>query len=261
MLGGGVGIQPLSFRASRQAALPILPPDVEESLMRRFVEGGMSGIASVANLLDLPGSSIRDIASSIATGKMVNPLDQYLTPFSAENRVTGRDLLTQLNLTAPNTPTGISDIVNNPKEVARDVAGFGTELLLDPLFPISPLYKPFMGAAKVAGGAAKAGTKAAARHQPVKSVAEMLDATRRHAGALFESRYKGRTKQVGQDVAGEITDAERISVTTARERFAPHLETYCKGLFWSRQCLAGSNRNQGCIQASARNGSFGRHGR
>jgi hypothetical protein len=101
MLGGGVGIQPLSFRASRQAALPILPPDVEESLMRRFVEGGMSGIASVANLLDLPGSSIRDIASSIATGKMVNPLDQYLTPFSAENRVTGRDLLTQLNLTAP----------------------------------------------------------------------------------------------------------------------------------------------------------------
>jgi hypothetical protein len=83
-----------------------------------------------------------------------------------------------------------------------------------------------MGAAKVAGGAAKAGTKAAARHQPVKSVAEMLDATRRHAGALFESRYKGRTKQVGQDVAGEITDAERISVTTARERFAPHLETW-----------------------------------
>lgn len=62
-------------------------PAPTPSLASRLGSGAISGISAVGNLLDLPGSSLRDIA----VGK--NPVDQYLSPFSSKNRTSGRDLL------------------------------------------------------------------------------------------------------------------------------------------------------------------------
>lgn len=73
---------------------PPLPdqPAEEPSVTRRAVNAGLGGLASLGNLLDLPGSSVRDILS------LHNPLDQWLSPFSGEDRTSGRDMLRGLGL-------------------------------------------------------------------------------------------------------------------------------------------------------------------
>lgn len=76
------------------------------------------------NALDLPGSSVRDLL----TGN--NPFDQWLTPFSDQNRATGRDVLAPL--LGANEETGMAGWLDNPMEGLKDVAGFGAEVLLDP---------------------------------------------------------------------------------------------------------------------------------
>ena len=47
----------------------------------------MNALSAVGNVLDLPGSSVRDIAA------LRNPLDQWATPFADGNRTSGRELL------------------------------------------------------------------------------------------------------------------------------------------------------------------------
>lgn len=76
------------------------------------------------NALDLPGSSVRDLL----TGN--NPFDQWLTPFSDQNRATGRDVLAPL--LGANEETGMAGWLDNPMEGFKDIAGFGAEMLLDP---------------------------------------------------------------------------------------------------------------------------------
>lgn len=76
------------------------------------------------NALDLPGSSVRDLL----TGN--NPFDQWATPFSDQNRASGRDVLAPL--LGANQATGIGGWFDNPMEGVKDVLGFGTEMVLDP---------------------------------------------------------------------------------------------------------------------------------
>ena len=47
----------------------------------------LNGLSAAGNVLDLPGSSVRDALA------FKNPFDQYLTPLHDANRTTGRDLL------------------------------------------------------------------------------------------------------------------------------------------------------------------------
>jgi hypothetical protein len=79
---------------------------------------GLSGLAGVGNFLDLAtgASSVRDIVSG------ENPFDQFLTPFSAENRVGGREMLERFGALGRNRP-GFD---------WGDVAGFGAEVFFDP---------------------------------------------------------------------------------------------------------------------------------
>ena len=84
----------------------------------------MDLLSYAGNFLDLPASSLRDIFSGN------NPLDQYATPFSDENRATGRDVLAPL--IGANEETGMSGWLDNPMEGVKDIAGFGLESLLDP---------------------------------------------------------------------------------------------------------------------------------
>lgn len=81
------------------------------------VRSTISGLAAAGNVLDLAGSTARDLLAG------ENPLDQYLTPTSSENRISGRDLLKKWNLVGRNKP-GLD---------VGDVLGFGAEVAADPL--------------------------------------------------------------------------------------------------------------------------------
>lgn len=105
----------LAPRAARQRELT---PDYDtESLLKRVGQRSLSGLAAAGSLLDLPGSSVRDVLAG------ENPFDQWLSPLSGENRVSGRDLMHQYGL-----------LGRNKKGFDwGDVAGFAGEVALDPL--------------------------------------------------------------------------------------------------------------------------------
>jgi hypothetical protein len=117
------------------------------SLLTKVTGPIIGAVGAVGNFLDLPGSMVRDTL----TGN--NPFDQLLTPFSSEDRVTGRDLLTTWGLTNPNKETGISGWFDDPMEGVSDIGGFLAETALDPLNMLSRPLK----AASLAADGAKAG--------------------------------------------------------------------------------------------------------
>ena len=91
----------------------------------------VTGLEYVGNLFDLPASSVRDTLA----GR--NPVDQYLDPVSHSQTgasTEGRDLLhTRMPwLFSKNKETGFTPL-SDPGEFAQDVAGFATELALDPV--------------------------------------------------------------------------------------------------------------------------------
>jgi hypothetical protein len=76
-------------------------------------------VGAVGNVLDLPGSSVRDVLSG------QNPFDQYLTPFDNINRMSGRGLLHHHGLIGA-TPTW-----------GNFAGGLATEVATDPLLLMS----------------------------------------------------------------------------------------------------------------------------
>lgn len=133
-------IDPLEAEIEAALSAPQEPPPPVASLPQRVVDAAsnatLGGLAVVGNALDLPGSMVRDVLT------LNNPLDQLLDPFGDSGRVSGRDLLTQWGVTEKNDP--------NAWELA-DVAGFGVEVLADPL-----TYLGGVGVATKAGKLAKA---------------------------------------------------------------------------------------------------------
>ena len=104
------------------------------SAAKTIGSGALSGLSMVGNLLDLPGSMVRDALV------WDNPLDQFKDPLSHSDTgrsATGRDVLSRNFLTSwlisPNKETGMSGWADDPMEGVRDVAGFGVELATDPL--------------------------------------------------------------------------------------------------------------------------------
>lgn len=124
------------------ATLPLLPgvraiprpqspayqgnPTEEKDLLAQIGGGLMSGLGMVGSGLDLFPSMVRDTLAG------QNPFDQLLSPLSMENRASGRNILEKLGMQR-NKPTGIKGWLDDPMEGLRDIAGFGTEVLLDPL--------------------------------------------------------------------------------------------------------------------------------
>lgn len=137
----------------RREPAPYVNEEEERSLAGRLRDKSLTTIGAVGNLLDLPGSMVRDVGSSVAQGKFVNPFDQLLSPLSGDNRTTGRDLNRQLGF------AGQKDTWGNA------IGGFATEVLADPLtymtFGASALGKS--GQAAKAAGLTDDLTKVAAR--------------------------------------------------------------------------------------------------
>lgn len=104
----------------RAAAMsPLGMPEDEPSLFMKAVgRPVLSGLGAVGNLLDLVtgASSLRDVLAG------QNPFDQFLSPFSHENRTSGGDLLDRWGL-----------MNKNASGVGPFAARLGTEMLFDPI--------------------------------------------------------------------------------------------------------------------------------
>lgn len=170
----------------------------ESSLWKAIGQPAMSGLGMVGNLLDLPGSMVRD------TLALENPLDQLLSPLSGENRTSGRDLLYKWGVQRKNKETGFVPFAD-PGEFGRDVAGFGAEVLLDPL-----TYLTFGGSALTQGGKT-------ARN------AGLIDDVARHAAADGIGRRAARSQMTLDDLITRSSDP--IAARSAADEAASNLGT------------------------------------
>lgn len=136
------------FLAMRAASNPFLPsnaypplaPEVEDSLLSQLAGGGLSALGYVGSTLDKPGAALRGLLAG-QPDQLLNliPFSDALGITDEADRVSGRDLLEQYGMLAPNTP-GLD---------WGDVGGFGAEVLLDPL-----TYLTFGGSALTKAGRA-----------------------------------------------------------------------------------------------------------
>lgn len=178
-------LTPLIRRANdvQNTFQPLLSPDQqdEQSLLATIGHTGLSAISKVGNLLDLPGSMVRD------TLTLNNPFDQILSPLSDENRATGRDVLEQFGM-RENKETGFVPF-EDPGEFGRDVAGFAAEMALDPLAWWAGWASK--GAGKLSGAAAARSTQTPIR-RAVGSTFGTLDKIDpgQQIGRMLAGRYR-----------------------------------------------------------------------
>jgi hypothetical protein len=188
-------------------------PEEQQSLLGQLGGLGLSAFGAVGNFLDLPGSMLRDALA------FENPFDQLLSPFSHENRVTGRDLLTQYGIAEANKETGISGWFDDPMEGVRDVGGFLAEVALDPLNMLFAPVKAASTAAKTGTAAAKAGTAGA--KVGAKVATEAGEAAAKAAAPAGRGLFQNivdplRFSEMGQQLGGKILgeSAEGIAKAT-----------------------------------------------
>lgn len=128
-------------------------PAEQQSLLRQLGSASLSGVSAVGNLLDVPGSMVRD------TLALDNPFDQLLSPLTDRNRNTGRDLLRKAGL------AGKKDTWGN------FAGGLGVEIATDPLTwftgPFGAIGKG--GKALKAAGLGDDVMRAAAKHAGLKA--------------------------------------------------------------------------------------------
>lgn len=127
-------------------AQPVRPveEEVDASLWESLGTSALSGISRVANLIDLPGSAVRDVIGG------ENPFDQFL-PWNwttSENRLSGRDLLRR------------GGLVSGEDTWGNFFGGMAAEIALDPATFVSGGALLKGAAAGLRGGktAAKAGS-------------------------------------------------------------------------------------------------------
>jgi len=133
---------------SQRSQQPTMDPAQRQSIMSRGLNMALTPIAAVGNTLDLARTSGNDLIMSGLTGKWHNPFDQWLTPFSPENRVEGRDINRQLGWAGPED------------NWSNFIGGIATEIVTDPLSYLS------LGGTKALSLMGKAAEKAGlgARH-------------------------------------------------------------------------------------------------
>jgi hypothetical protein len=171
-----------------------------------------STLAGAGNLLDLPGSVARDLATWLPGGtKPVNPVDQILTPFSGDNRVMGRQLLRDYKLAQPYDTWG------------NFLGGFAVDVATDPLS-----YGSF-GLTGAGKGVATSGGRAATKAGLTKGVAQVAKNVGK--GEVQKvlppmpninviDRAKSLFKKPKTEVAEEVTEAAKPATKPITERQA-----------------------------------------
>lgn len=109
---------PVRFSRQRQQPAQSAQPTDDPSLWKQLGGGVVSGLGMAGNFLDLAtgASSVRDALAG------ENPFDQFLSPFTSDNRIGGRELLEKHGILGKNTP-GLD---------WGDVGGLTAEVALDP---------------------------------------------------------------------------------------------------------------------------------
>ena len=180
-------------RAARSPAYELSEED-EQNLIRSAGSAAIGGIAAAGNLLDVPGSMVRDLV----VGE--NPFDQLGSVFSHENRTTGRQMLEQVGVLGPNTK-GL-DI--------GDVGGLGAEVLFDPLSWLT------LGSSAALTGGGR-----------VAKAAGLLDDVSRVAAMKAGKSVGRRQSMLGttlDDLLEGADDAARIRAETAAEKMGLRLD-------------------------------------
>lgn len=155
-----------------------------DSVLSQVKGGTISAVVGVGNLLDTPGSMLRDVLA------LENPFDQLLSPMSDANRTSGRDLLTKYGITQKNKPTGVFG--TGPGEFLQDTAGFAADVLLDPLSWLTKGVTASGKLAKKAGVANKVG-QVASRKGIKTALGEGSRAAR--AGVTLRELVEGYAKE------------------------------------------------------------------
>jgi len=162
-------------------------------------------LEGAGNLLDLPGSSVRDLLSG------QDPWDQWSTPFQGKNRATGRDVLQPF--LGANEETGMSGWLDNPMEGLKDIAGFGVEVVADPLnlIPASWFTKALKGR-KSAAAVNKAIDAVAASPDRARLAGEMAKGFGKSSDPTMKllDAFVLRNKLKPEDVYGKISVGGQI---------------------------------------------------
>lgn len=233
--------------------VPALTPQEEQTLLGSLLQKTTGALETIGNTLDLPGSMVRDVLGG------QNPFDQILSPFTSENRTSGRDLLEQYGMAPQNDPTAweMNDFLGG-------AAGVAAEIGLDPL-----TYLTFGGsAAKTLAGkaaqkaglvgdvakvaSAKAGREIGQREAMLTSTIDDLLAavpqTERAAkeAALANAGYDAATmggQSLGSPLGWEIPFTNiggAFGVGKGVADVSPGMQSYAKGLDTVGEMLASS---------------------
>lgn len=160
------------------------PAPAPESVLKKAGRAAVGGISAVANVLDVPGSMVRDVLGGH------NPFDQLLTPHRSDNRLTGRDLSRQYGFAQRNDTW------------ANFGGGLGVEVATDPL-----TYLTFGGSAlgkfgKAARAAGIHGDEAARIFNLAKGVAPGTYGKRAARLGLTGSMIKQHAPEAFQKIQG-----------------------------------------------------------
>lgn len=128
--------QQLLARSARRTA-PRVTEEQEPGVIRKVSNVALGGLSALGNLLDLPGSMVRDVITAN------NPLDQLMSPFSPDNRVTGKDILRG------------AGIIGERDNWTNFLPSMVTEIALDPLTFAGPGVTRLVGKGGEAAHAAK----------------------------------------------------------------------------------------------------------
>jgi hypothetical protein len=195
-------LKPLSLSRKKSQSLRLGEESYDDpSLLSTIGEASLSGMSRVGNVLDIPGSVVRDIAA------FENPVDQLL-PWNwttDEHRTSGRELLRKHRL------------VGNEDTYANWWAGLGAEILLDPT-----TYLTFGAGALTKGGkvlqaagklddvakVAGKGTRASRLTTPVKDVISAGGRATREAAENAAKKMGVNLDEVGEDAVGSLARIE-----------------------------------------------------
>lgn len=193
--------------SGQQTGLSAAP--AEETILSDVVASvgnyGLGVVSAVGNTLDLPGSIVRDV---LAGKGLAGSVDQVLTPFTDENRTTGRQLLTKYGFARKNKSGGVGDWFNDPAEMGADLAGFGLEVFLDPFGPIGKTLKLTTAAGKAVKGAGRL-AQGAVRAVPYvgRAYDVATDVARRGANQLFRAKFGNTFHAQAQKLAPDHVES------------------------------------------------------
>lgn len=179
-------------------------PEQEQAISRNLGSRALGGISAAANVLDLPGSMVRDVIA------LRNPLDQLMSPTTDDGRITGRELLQQYGL------------AGKDKTWTNFATGMGAELLLDPTtyFGIGLLGR--------GGNAAKA----------IGVMPEAVNAARQKAfmagikNGVIDDATRAAAEKIGRHEAAATTTLKDVMTHVSNTQRAPEafkqLEEYAR---------------------------------